>query len=162
MTPLEHNRYVGIANHAYGAIHVLLMIVMAGLFMAMMGVEARDTGKGAVPPTNFLGAIMAFAVGINLILAIPSFIAGYALLKRKRWAKIAGIIAAVLSAIRIPFGTVVSIYTFWFLFSEPGRLLYENGSQALPPQPPSNWANLDQKEGSVARDVRPTSLPDWR
>ena len=53
-------------------------------------------------------------------------------------------------------------YTFWFLFSEPGRLLYENGSQALPPLPPANWANLEQKEGDDARYVRPIPPADWR
>ena len=162
MTPEEHNKYVGVANVAYGAIHVLLMIVMAVFFMAMMGVIARDTGKGDVPPTAFFGVIMVFAVGINLLLAIPSFIAGYAFLKRKPWARTAGIVAAVLSAIRVPLGTVVSIYTFWFLFSEPGRLLYENRSQALPPMPPSNWANVDQKRVSDVRYVPPASPPDWR
>src|SRR6266542_5172437 len=145
MTPEEHNRYVGIANVAYGAIHILLLIVMGGVCLTMMKVIARDTG-GDVPSASFLGGIMVFAVAINFLFAIPSFIAGYAFLKRKPWAKIAGIIAAVLSALRLPLGTAVSIYTFWFLFSTPGRILYENLSQALPPAPPVDWGMADKSQ----------------
>lgn len=146
MTPLEHNRYVGIANLAYGVIHLLVMAVMAVVLFGMMGIMARDTGRGDVPPIAFFGVIMAFVVGINLIMSIPSFVAGYAFLKRKRWAKIAGIVAAVASAMHVPFGTAVCVYTFWFLFSEPGKALYEKASQTLPPPPPPNWVNADQQK----------------
>ena len=160
MTPEEHNKYVGIANLAYGTIHVLLMILMAVFFTAMMGVIVRDTATGDGPPASFFGGIMIFVVVINLLFAIPSFIAGYAFLKRKPWAKIAGIIAAVLSSFRVPIGTAVSIYTFWFLFSAPGRILYDNLPQALPPAPPVGWNAADrslQEQGYSGR-----TPPDWR
>lgn len=160
MTPEEHNKYLGIAHVVYGAIHVLLMILMAVFFMAMMGVIARDTRGGDAPPASFFGAMMIFVVGINILFAIPSFIAGYAFLKRKPWAKIAGIIAAVLSAFRVPIGTAVSIYTFWFLFSAPGRILYENFSQALPPAPPVDWSAADQSRKEQEYSGR--TPPDWR
>ena len=161
MSPSDHNKYVGIANIAYGAFHVLLMVVMTVFFMGMIGVLARSGGRGDAPPAAFFGVIMAFAVGINLLLAIPSFVAGYAFLKRKPWAKMAGIVAAVLSAIRIPFGTAVAIYTFWFLFSAPGKILYDNAAQALPPAPPVDWGAADRthREQEYARR---TSPPDWR
>ena len=162
MTPEEHNKYVGIANLAYGAIHVLLMILMGVFFMAMMGVIARDTGGSDVPPApaSFFGGIMIFVVAINFLFAIPSFIAGYAFLKRKPWAKIAGIVAAVLSSFRVPIGTAVSIYTFWFLFSPPGRILYENLSQALPPAPPADWNAADKSLKEPEYSGR--TPPDWR
>jgi hypothetical protein len=160
MTPEEHNKYVGIANVAYGAIHVLLMILMAVFFMAMMGVIARAAAGGDVPPASFFQGIMVFVVGINFVLAIPPFIAGYAFLKRKPWAKIAGIIAAVLSAFRVPIGTAVSIYTFWFLFSAPGRILYDNLPQALPPAPPADWNAADKSLKEPEYSGR--TPPDWR
>lgn len=161
MTPEEHNKYLGIAHVAYGAIHVLLMLVMGVFFMAMMGVMARNGSRGAAPPPAFFGLIMAFAVGINVLLAVPSFIAGYAFLKRKPWAKVAGIIAAVLAAMRIPFGTAVSIYTFWFLFSTPGKILYDNLSQALPPAPPADWNEVNRTKREEEYSTLPAP-PDWR
>jgi hypothetical protein len=160
MTPEEHNKYVGIANLAYGVIHVMLLIVMGAFFMAMMRVIARDMGGSEVPPASFFGGIMVFAVAINFLLAIPSFIAGYAFLKRKPWAKMAGIVAAVLMAFRVPIGTAVSIYTFWFLFSTPGKILYEGLSQALPPAPPVDWSAADKSRREQEYSGR--TPPDWR
>lgn len=159
MTPEEHNKYVGIANVAYGTIHIVLMLVMGMFFTAMMRVIARDMG-GDGPPASFLGGMMVFAVAINFLFAIPSFVAGYAFLKRKPWAKIAGIVAAVLSAFRVPFGTAVSIYTFWFLFSPPGRIIYENLSQALPPAPPADWSTADKLQRE--QEYAGRTPPDWR
>ena len=160
MTPEEHNKYVGIANVAFGTIHVLLMLLMAVFFIPMMGVIARDTAGGDAPPASFFGGIIVFVVAINILFAIPSFIAGYAFLKRRPWAKIAGIIAAVLSAFRVPIGTAVSIYTFWFLFSVPGRILYENLPQSLPPAPPADWSAADKARKEQEHSGR--TPPDWR
>jgi hypothetical protein len=160
MSPEEHNKYVGYANIAYGAIHIILMVVVGVVVGVMMGLASQNSRRDA-PPLAVFGIVIVLVVGINLLLAIPSFIAGYAFLKRKPWAKVAGIVASVLAALRIPFGTAVSIYTFWFLFSEPGRVLYDKQAQALPPMPP-NWANVDQKIGSDVQYVPPTTPPDWR
>jgi len=161
MTPEEHNKYVGIAHLVYGVIHLLLMFVMGAFFMAMMGVMAQNGGRGDAPPPEFFGLIMAFAVALNVLLAVPSFVAGYAFLKRKPWAKVAGIIAAVLAALRLPFGTAVSIYTFWFLFSAPGKTLYDNLSQALPPAPPVDWNEVNRAKREDEYSALPAP-PDWR
>ena len=160
MTPQEHNKYVGIANVAYGAFHILVMLLMGVVFAAMMGMMTLNGGRSNGPPPAFIGIIMVFAVALNLVMAIPSFVAGYAFLKRKPWAKIAGIIAGVVSALRAPFGTLVSIYTFWFLFSEPGKSLYDRPSQALPPAPPVDWNSVAKPQTSDERNT--PQAPDWR
>ena len=161
MTPEEHNKYVGIAHVAYGVLHILILLVTGAFVVGMMGLLTLNNGRTNAPPTSFMAVIMAFAVVINVLLAIPSFVAGYAFLKRKRWAKIAGIIAAVLSALRIPFGTAVTIYTFWFLFSTPGKILYDNQAQALPPAPPADWSTAEKPQTRETY-VPPASPPDWR
>lgn len=158
MTPEEHNKYLGITHIAYGGLHILLMLVVGVIVFAMMSLNA---GRSDAPPAAFMTVLMVFVVGINVLLAVPSFIAGYAFLKRKRWAKVAGIVAAVLSALRIPFGTVVAIYTFWFLFSAPGKVLYDNMAQALPPAPPADWNEVERTQGRKTY-VPPASPPDWR
>jgi len=162
MTPLEHNKYVGIANLAYGAIHVLMLFVMVPIFFGMMGMMTRDLGRSDAPPMVFFGVIMVFAIGINLVMSIPSFVAGYAFLKRKPWAKVAGIIAAVLSAMSVPLGTAVCVYTFWFLFGESGRSLYDKASKTLPPPPPSDWVDINQPKEAEPNYTPPASPPDWR
>ncbi len=90
---------------------------------------------------------------------VPSIVAGYALLKQRRWAKTAAIIAGVLAAMQFPIGTAVCVYTFWFLFSEPGKVLYEKPTYALPPPPPV-WNNQSQMRSEDQH--LPRTPPDWR
>jgi len=161
MTPEEHNKYLGIAHVVYGVLHILLSVLTGAFVFGMMGMMTFDGSRGNRPPASVMAVILAFVIGVNVLLAIPSFIAGYAFLKRKSWAKIAGIVAAVLSALRIPFGTAVSIYTFWFLFSTPGKVLYDNLAPALPPAPPRDWSAAEQSRRTVSY-VPPASPPDWR
>jgi hypothetical protein len=161
MAPEEHNKYLGMAHVAYGVLHILLMLVTGVIVFAMVGLSTLNGRGSSLPPRPFIAVIVALVVIVNVLLAIPSFVAGYAFLKRKPWAKTAGIVAAVLSALRIPFGTAVSIYTFWFLFSTPGKLLYDNLGQALPPSPPANWNAVNQMQGKETY-APPASPPDWR
>jgi hypothetical protein len=159
MTPEEHNKYVGIANLAYGVLSLLMMLATSVIIAAMIGMmSVNDSG----PSAAFIGVITVLAVVVQALFAVPSFVAGYAFLKRKPWAKVAGIIAAVMSAVRIPFGTVVSIYTFWFLFSEPGKILYDGRSQALPPAPPVDWTDIGEQKRRENQYAPPASPPDWR
>src|ERR1041384_2980991 len=122
MTALEHNKFVALAQLGYAVLHLLLLIVMMiimGVMFARIFSEAER--MGGTPPPAFIGTIFVVAGVFQIALTIPSVVAGYALLKRRRWAKVAGIIAGVLAVISFPVGTAVGIYTFWFLFSEPGR-----------------------------------------
>lgn len=162
MTPEEHNKYLGMAHVAYGVLHILLMMLTAAFVFVIMGplTTANANGTGG-PPASFMSGILVVAVVINVLLAIPSFVAGYAFLKRKSWAKIAGIVAATLSALRIPFGTAVSVYTFWFLFSTPGKILYDNVARVLPPAPPADWSAIGRTREKESY-VPPASPPDWR
>jgi hypothetical protein len=161
MTPEEHNKYLGMAHVTYGVLHILLAVVTGAFVFVMMGLVTFNGSRSDGPPASFMVVILAFVIVVNALFAIPSFVAGYAFLKRKSWAKIAGIIAAVLSALRIPFGTAVSIYTFWFLFSTPGKVLYDNLPRALPPAPPADWNEANRTRGKETY-APPASPPDWR
>src|SRR5678816_2047601 len=100
------------------------------------GVLGGDPGG---PP---IGMIIFLCVFIGLLygmMTIPSFVAGYALLKKKRWAKTAAIIGGVTAAMNFPIGTAVCIYTFWLLFSEQGKTLFDEASYMLPPSR-QTWA----------------------
>jgi hypothetical protein len=157
LSPAEHNKYLGMAHVGYGAFHLL---VTAAISIFLFGVML-PASQGGRALGSFFGYFIAFAFLLNVVLSVPPFVAGYAFLKRKRWAKIAGIIAAVVAAIRVPFGTAVAIYTFWFLFSAPGKILYDNSAQALPPAPPADWSAADKAQRAHEYPTR-TSPPDWR
>jgi len=144
LTAEEHNKFVGYTHLGYAILHVgLLIFTMSfmGLMLSNIFGEAQRMGGG--PPPAFLGIVIVVVGVINVLMTIPSIVAGYAFLKRRQWAKVAGIIAAVLAAMSFPIGTAVAVYTFWFLFSETGKSIYDVPKEA-PPLPPESWAGTNQ------------------
>ena len=119
-------------------------MAFVGFMLSNIYAKAGAMGGGDLPPA-FVSGILVFAGAINLAFTIPNVIAGYALLKRRPWAKVAGIVGGVTAAISFPIGTAVAVYTFWFLFSETGKAVYDGASPPLPPKPPSDWAGSEQQ-----------------
>jgi hypothetical protein len=153
MTPEQHNKYLAVSHLVYGAFFLLMMIGMLAFFGFMIATIETQGPHGEAPPPFFFFFIFAFMSVIYGIMIVPSFIAGYGLLKRKSWAKIASIIAGVMSGMSFPVGTAVCIYTFWFLFSEPGKVLYDR--PAYPSAQPAYQPQIGRREP-------PYQPPDWR
>jgi hypothetical protein len=159
MTPLEHNKYLGMAHLGYAGFQLLMTIVIVGFMGLMMSeifVQARRMG-GDTPP-QFMGFVIVFAGVLQVLLSIPSIVAGYAFFKRRPWAKVSGVIAGVVAAMSFPIGTALAVYTFWFLFSDAGKQVYENLTPSAPPPPPSEWRNQTQSQDRA----EPGMQPDWR
>ena len=160
MTPEEHNKFLGWSHIIYGSLFLGFMLLMVGFMFAMGRVVAADP-QGGGPPAFMFGMMgLMFAV-IYGAMTVPSFVAGYALLKHKSWAKTAAIIGGVLAAMSFPIGTAVCVYTFWFLFSDPGKLLYDRSSYALPPGRQA-WASDPLNQPRERQYAPPQSPPDWR
>jgi hypothetical protein len=154
LTPQQHNKYLAWSHLAYGgltALFGLLFSLMFGAMILAIGMEPARSGPRPPPPAFFI----IFATFFGLVyfgLAIPSFIAGYALLKQKRWAKTASIVAGVIAAAFFPIGTAVCVYTVWFLMSDPGKFLYDTPTNTFP----GATSHGDLPPGS---SITP---PDWR
>ncbi|MBV9959157.1 MAG: hypothetical protein JO360_12090 [Acidobacteria bacterium] len=164
MTTEEHNRTLGIMHLVYGGFHALLMLMMLAIFIPIFTLGAthgRDP-NGAVFMTIFMSVIFLFWAAFS----VPSFVAGYGLLKRKSWARVWGMIAGGMAGMSFPLGTALCVYSFWFLCGEQGKALYEKPSTPFsgyqpgvlhgapqpadwgarqrdytyaPPPPPSSW-----------------------
>lgn len=155
LTPEQHNKFLSWAHFAHAGLTGGLMLLMMAFMIFIFNVDAKP------PPPGFIAFIVLF-IGLMTALTItPSILAGYALRKRKRWAKTMAIIAGVLAGTSAPVGTAVCIYTFWFLFSEPGKLLYDSPQRMLPEERQAPW-NERQPAEKEAQYVRPPSPPDWR
>ena len=153
MTPEDHNKLLGWGHIGYGILFSLIGLAF-GCLMFFVGSLARNDPHP--PPTMFFPIIGIFVALFYGLLSIPSIIAGYALLKRKSWAKIAGIIAGVLSAMSFPLGTAVCVYTLWFLFSEPGKKLYDNPREYA-------WNNsTNPPDWRSATPLNPPGAQDWQ
>jgi hypothetical protein len=160
MTPEEHNKFLGISHLVYGGLFGLMMVAMLIFFWFIIGLSGSQQPPDGPPAALFFMMFLFMSLFYGMLI-IPSFIAGYGLLRRRKWARLASIIAGVLAGMSFPIGTAVCIYTFWFLFSEPGKTLYDKPASALPPPPP-NWAGEASFRKREPQYVPPASPPDWR
>jgi len=161
LTPEQHNKYLAYSNFAYGGLFALFALLMMIFMFGMMTMTPNGPPAGVI-------VFMSLFIGIIYgVMILPSFIAGWALLKRKKWARTASIISGVVAGANFPFGTAVCIYTFWFLFSDPGKYFFEqnNYKYALPPGQ-QTWANQSwQPDAQRQREPQyqpPPTPPDWR
>jgi len=124
----SHVKILGAVYIALSGIALCIALFLAlavGTASAIVG-QAADPNDAAValPIIGIAGtALVVFLVAVSL----PGLIAGIGLLKRRPWARILGIIVAVLSLVNIPIGTIVGIYGLWVLFSRETEQLLESG-----------------------------------
>ncbi len=145
----------------------IMMLVFFGFFAAILGSIENEPDA---PPVAFFYAIMGFIFVIYLLLSVPGLVAGYAMLKKKSWARIAGIISSVLAALSFPFGTALAVYSFWFFFGDAGKA-FDNSLNA------ADWrGSLNQAaDFGINADRQPTNMrepqnsyqpppqpPNWR
>ena len=165
MTPQDHNKMIGIMHLIYGGFNALMMLIFIPFFVA---IGAAGGGEAAA----IFGIIGALFLVFSLVFGVPPILAGYAMLKRKRWAKTAGVVAACVEALSFPFGTALCVYTLWFLFGQGEG--FHRGGHPSPAAP--DWRGSLREGGSAydwesqraSRSGRPREYtppqqpPDWR
>jgi hypothetical protein len=162
MTPQEHNKCVGLAQLAYAGLHLLMTIVFLGVEGYMFGNVYSRTGQiGGPAPPPFVVLMFAFIGILSIAMTIPSVVAGYALLRRRPWAKVAGTVAGVVAAMSFPIGSAVAVYTLWFLFGDAGRQLYGARDGKAPALTSNEWQPVTSNSAH-AGSPSSTTPPDWR
>jgi hypothetical protein len=170
MTPQDHNKIIGIMHLIWGGFNALTLFIVMAIFLAILGGISRDPHA---PPALFavFGLFGPFAALIAVALTLPPILAGYAMLKRKSWAKVAGIVAACLTSLSMPFGTALTVYTLWFLCGPEGDKLYKKGAPyayepwrgTLHDGSAFDWEAQRTADANRRRDyVPPPQPPDWR
>jgi hypothetical protein len=147
MTAEDHNRTLATLHFIYGAMHGL---TLAGLLLLVIVIELSTPAAASISTFWMAFGVLAFVVLVFLVGLLPLAV-GFALKKRKRWAKPLGLGLAVISLINIPVGTALGIYTIKFFRSEGGAGLYggqtstssasDLESAMKGAQPLMNWAN---------------------
>ena len=132
MNAAQHNQILGIGFAAFAAIFfitfMLLLVVSAGVFVALGITVANETGDNRQAGMGILGGVFAviFYVVLGLIFVLPTAVASWKMLKRRKGARLWGIIAAILVAPIFPLGTMLAIYGFWFFFGAEGKHFCSN------------------------------------
>jgi hypothetical protein len=164
MTNDEHNNYLAWTFIGHGLFQLLVTMVMLAMIVLAIWIPTvpGDT------PSDFLLAIFGFIFAFQTLFIAPSFVAAFALWKRKKWARVAAIVAGIVSAINVPFGTLACVYSLWFFVGENWKDVYEPGGSSnlnLPNQiaedSHARWTGYHTDEqGEVV--FHPVNPPDWR
>lgn len=158
MTNEEHNKYIAWLFIGNGLFQLLMMLVIAAMVAIIL---FGPDGRPEPPPAVFV-LIFGFVFVIQMLFVAPAFIAAYGLLKRKSWARIASIVAGVLSAMNVPVGTAACVYSLWFFMGNNWKSVYSpvSGVSQIG-ESHSRWEPYTQDERGeyVYRNVEP---PDWR
>ncbi len=111
----QHIKIAAILQILYG----LFALFIAGvMFAILMGAGVLSGDRTAAFVTGTLAIVIG---GIFFVLSIPSFIAGWGLLKRREWARILTIILSCLHVLNFPVGTIVGGYSLWVMLQDQAR-----------------------------------------
>lgn len=109
-----HVRIVGWLNIVANGMFLLLG-VCGFIFFTLLGVfAAADSGDTVALP--ILGLVGTVGLVFFAVLALPGMLAGYGLLRRRRWGQILGVVVGILSLVNVPIGTAIGGYTLFVLF----------------------------------------------
>jgi len=104
MTPQDHNRVIGIMHLIWGGFNTLMTLIIFPLIIGIIGPLMRSDPNAPPELAAFFTAIMVAAFVFSLLFSLPPLLAGYATLKRKRWAKVMSIVAACVEALSMQIG----------------------------------------------------------
>ena len=125
-----HVKVVGVLNIVFAALGLCLAALLGLIFAGSAAAVAADADADARIAIPILGLTGSALVGFLAIWSLPSLIVGIGLLKRRQWARIGGIVVAVLALIVVPFGTVFGVYALWVLFSPETERMFTPPSTA--------------------------------
>ena len=113
-----HVKVLGILNIVSGAMGVcgaLFMILIFGFSANAVAVDGDADAALALPLIGLTGAALVVAI---LMVSLPGIIIGWGLYRFRPWARVAGIVLALLSLVVVPFGTILGAYGLWVLLSK--------------------------------------------
>ena len=111
-----------IALSALSLLAALIIMVTLGGAAGIVGVAAPpDEAAIALPIIGITGLAL---VVLLLIIGLPGVITGWGLLQYKAWARILGLVLAVINLFNIPFGTALGIYALWVLLNKETERLF--------------------------------------
>src|SRR4051812_46805100 len=116
---LTHVKVIAWLHIIYGLFTVCIALLMFGGMV--VGSMFSGSMMGMIGG-SILGGFLGLFLGARGALGI---IAGWGLLTLHPWARIVMIVLAILGLFSFPFGTLLSVYTLWVLFSSDGAALFQ-------------------------------------
>jgi hypothetical protein len=136
----DHIKILGLLNIIMGSLTALIgltaLLVMGGI-AGLMASGVADSSLSDVENARtfapWLGLIGLVAAIFFSVIALPTIIGGWGLLRYKSWSRVLTIIVSAFHLLSLPFGTALGIYGRWVLTNDQSRQLLDSGG-TLPPQ----------------------------
>ena len=119
-----HVKVLAALQVAFGALGLLFAVLLVFVFGGAAGIVGASGDPDASIAVPIIGLTGMALVGFLALTSLPSVIVGIGLMRRRPWARIAGIVISILSLVMIPFGTIVGAYGLWVLFSPDTERLF--------------------------------------
>lgn len=119
-----HVKILGWLYVVGGAVGLLFGLLFGGIatLAALFSGEADAAVAGGI-----IGLVTTVA---TVVMALPSLLIGWGLLKRKSWARMLAIVFSVIGLLGFPIGTIISIYALWVLFNDEVAAQFRGGQLA--------------------------------
>ena len=120
-----HVKVLAILYLVFAALSVLAglgILLITGAVSGIVGAAAPTDAHLAIPFIRLGGTAAAV---FCFVWAVPGFVVGAGLLKRRPWARILGIVMSALSLMHVPFGTALGVYGLWILFHRDTESLFD-------------------------------------
>ena len=122
-----HVKVLGALQIAFGAIGVMLALLMIFVFGGVAGIVGASGDPEAAFAVPIIGLTGTALVTFLLLTSLPGVVIGIGLLRFRPWSRIAGIVISIIALMMIPFGTIVGAYGLWVLFSKDTERLFMTG-----------------------------------
>jgi hypothetical protein len=133
---LTHVKVLGVlylVMSGIGLLFALLIFFALGTAASIVGMSASpEDAAVAMPILGITGTALSVLL---LVLSLPGLITGWGLLKLRPWARIVGIVLAVISLLNFPIGTAIGVYGLWVLLTKETERLFTPQPPVLPAQP---------------------------
>jgi hypothetical protein len=109
--------HVPVVAWLYILAHAVFLLVGGFVFALLTGIGATAGDQTAFTVLGLVATGIAVLMGA---LALPGLLVGFGLLARKGWARVLGIVVAILNLLNFPFGTILGLYAAWVLLQDAG------------------------------------------
>ena len=129
----SHIKLVGVLHVCWNLLHVLgafaaLLVYFVGA--SAFGIAAAQAGEpeAGVTVASILAGLGLLGGCIVLAPSLPGFVAGWALLKHREWARWVLIVISILYLFHIGLGTALGIYSLWVLLHDETAHVLEHAT----------------------------------
>jgi hypothetical protein len=116
--------YLHIVFGGLGAVAAIIVLLVFGGIAGIVGATNPGDVDARTIAMPIIGVVGLAICGFVLLLSLPGMIAGFGLLKFRRWARILTIVLSALDLPGFPIGTALGVYGLWVLLQPESERLF--------------------------------------